>query len=230
MIDLDGFAEELMAQLSTNISFTIPIFGGIPVPESCVVTWVIMAVLVIPSAVITRHLELIPKGPQRLLEAVVGGLNNFFHGILGQYSRKFTPILGSIGLYLAVANVVGILGVKPPTKDLNITLALALCSIVLVEYAGIYAHGPKGWLVSFTKPVALVTPINILELFIRPLSLCMRLFGNILGCFIIIEMIRFLAPVFVPLVFGAYFDIFDGLIQAFVFVFLTTLFIKEAVE
>ena len=157
MIDLDGFAEELMAQLSTDISFTIPIFGGIPVPESCVVTWVIMAVLVIPSAVITRHLELIPKGPQRLLEAVVGGLNNFFHGILGQYSCKFTPILGSIGLYLAVANVVGILGVKPPTKDLNITLALALCSIVLVEYAGIYAHGPKGWLVSFTKPVALVT-------------------------------------------------------------------------
>jgi len=70
----------------------------------------------------------------------------------------------------------------------------------------------------------------VLEIVIRPLSLCMRLFGNVLGGFVVMELIKLLVPVFVPVVFSCYFDIFDGLIQAFVFVFLTALFIKEATE
>lgn len=78
--------------------------------------------------------------------------------------------------------------------------------------------------------MAIVTPINILELFIKPLSLCMRLFGNVLGAFVIMEMLKILIPVAIPVPFSFYFDIFDGLIQAYVFVFLTSLYIKEAVE
>lgn len=65
---------------------------------------------------------------------------------------------------------------KPPTKDLNVTAALAIMSIILIQYAGIHAKGTKGWLKSFTQPMAIVTPINILELFIKPLSLCMPTF------------------------------------------------------
>ena len=76
----------------------------------------------------------------------------------------------------------------------------------------------------------IVTPINILELFIRPLSLCMRLFGNILGAVVVMALIKYLLPVLVPLPFSFYFDIFDGIIQAYVFVFLTSLYIKEAIE
>lgn len=75
-----------------------------------------------------------------------------------------------------------------------------------------------------------MTPINILELFIKPLSLCMRLFGNVLGAFVIMELIKILAPAVAPVPFSLYFDIFDGLIQAYVFVFLTSLYIREAVE
>lgn len=119
---------------------------------------------------------------------------------------------------------------KPPTKDLNVTIALAVMSIVLIEAAGIRAKGVKGWAHSFAEPIAIVTPINILEIFIRPLSLCMRLFGNVLGSFVIMELIEMLIPVGVPLIFSLYFDIFDGFIQAYVFVFLTGLFIQEAVE
>ena len=103
-------------------------------------------------------------------------------------------------------------------------------SIVLVEAAGIRKKGGVGWLKSFAEPVAVVLPINILELFIRPISLCMRLFGNVLGAFIVMELIKVVIPVAVPVPFSFYFDIFDGLIQAYVFVFLTSLFIKEAVE
>ena len=103
-------------------------------------------------------------------------------------------------------------------------------SIVLVEAAGIRKKGVKGWLKSFSEPVAAVTPINILELVIRPLSLCMRLFGNVLGAYIIMELIKMVIPVVIPLALSFYFDLFDGAIQAYVFVFLTCLYIKEAVE
>ena len=75
-----------------------------------------------------------------------------------------------------------------------------------------------------------MTPINILEVFIRPLSLCMRLFGNILGGFVVMELIKYFVPAIIPIPFSFYFDIFDGLIQAYVFVFLTSLFIKESIE
>ncbi len=78
--------------------------------------------------------------------------------------------------------------------------------------------------------MAILAPINILEIFIRPLSLCMRLFGNILGGFVVMELIKIVAPVIIPIPFSFYFDIFDGLIQAYVFVFLTSLFMKEKME
>ena len=83
---------------------------------------------------------------------------------------------------------------------------------------------------SFAEPVAIIAPINILEIFIKPLSLCMRLFGNVLGSFVVMELIKQLVAPIIPIPFSMYFDIFDGLIQAYVFVFLTALFIKEAVE
>ena len=78
--------------------------------------------------------------------------------------------------------------------------------------------------------MAIVTPINIMEIAIRPVSLCMRLFGNVIGAFVVMELIKMIIPVAIPVPFSLYFDIFDGLIQAYVFVFLTSLFIKEQIE
>ena len=144
------------------------------------------------------------------------------------YKRQ--PYLISIAIYIGVANLIGLIGFKPPTKDLNATAALALMSIVLIEYAGFHKKGLKGWVKSFAEPVAIIAPINILEIFIKPLSLCMRLFGNVLGSFVVMELIKQLVAPIIPIPFSMYFDIFDGLIQAYVFVFLTALFIKEAVE
>ena len=77
--------------------------------------------------------------------------------------------------------------------------------------------------------LSLIHILNILEIAIRPTSLCMRLFGNVLGAFVIMELIKLVVPVFVPAVFSLYFDLFDGLIQTYVFVFLTSLFMKESI-
>ena len=151
-------------------------------------------------------------------------------GFVGEEAAGYVPYLTSVLIYLGLSNMIGLIGFKPPSKDLNVTVAFAIVSIVLIEFAGIHKKGPKKWIKSFSEPIAVITPINILEVFIRPLSLCMRLFGNVLAAFVIMELIKLVVPVFVPAIFSIYFDIFDGLIQAYVFVFLTGLFIKEAVE
>ncbi|MCJ7836149.1 F0F1 ATP synthase subunit A [Cuneatibacter sp. NSJ-177] len=228
---MGGLAERLTDEMTCETVFTIPLFGGIEIDEAVVVTWIIIAVLTLLSIFLTRNLRVEnPSKRQLALETVIGGLRNFFQDILGEEGRQYVPYLISVALYIGVANLIGLVGFKPPTKDMNVTAALAIMSIVLVEAAGIRKKGGVGWLKSFAEPVAVVLPINILELFIRPISLCMRLFGNVLGAFIVMELIKVVIPVAVPVPFSFYFDIFDGLIQAYVFVFLTSLFIKEAVE
>ena len=166
---------------------------------------------------------------QAALEALYSLGKNFFEGLLGKEGSRYVPYLMTVALYIACSNVIGVFGVKPPTMDLDVTAALALMSIVLIEYAGVRARGSAGFLKSLAAPTPIMSPMNILEIAIRPTSLCMRLFGNVLGAFVIMELLKLVVPVFVPAVFSLYFDLFDGLIQTYVFVFLTALFMKESI-
>ena len=218
----------LKEELNVDTAFTLPIFGGIDIPESIAVSWGIMAFLVIVSILLTRNLKVnhISKR-QAILETAVVTMDNFFKDLLGEAGKQYVPYLITVALYIACSNVIGVFGVKPPTKDLDVTAALALMSIVLIEYAGVRARGGAGFLKSLAAPTPIMTPMNILEIAIRPTSLCMRLFGNVLGAFVIMELLKLVVPVFVPAVFSLYFDLFDGLIQTYVFVFLTSLFMKE---
>lgn len=227
---MDELANSLMEELECRTAFEIPIFGGIPVPESCVITWVIMAVLVILCKIFVRNLKTVPTGTQLLIEMLITWLNNFFVDIMGQKGKKYLPFLETLIIYIGVSNVIGLFGLRPPTKDLNVTAGLAIMSIIYIQYCGIKEKGVKRWLRSFKEPMPLLLPINIMELIIKPLSLCMRLFGNVLGAFVIMELVKLCIPVGVPLILSLYFDVFDGLIQAYVFVFLTSLFMAEAME
>ena len=224
--------EELLAQLPSKTAFEIPIFGGIPVPESCVVTWGIMLVLLLLVLWMTHDLKVEKPGKKQILvEMFVNFINNFCKETLGgKFGRTFAPYLGTIGLYLVFANISGLFGVAPPTKDLNVTAGLAIMSVVVIYGSRFIILGMKKGLKKFGEPVAVVTPLNIMEIGIRPLSLCMRLFGNVFAAFVIMELIKCVVPVALPVPFSLYFDIFDGIIQAVVFVFLTTLFLSESLE
>ena len=225
---MDNLGETLMEELNCETVFTI---GNIDISEAVVVTWIIMAFFVVVSILLTRNLKVEHPGRgQLMLEQAVTWVQGVGEGIVGEEGKRYAPYLTSVLIYLGIANLIGILGFKPPTKDMNVTAAMAIMSIFLIEFAGIRKKGLKKWLKDFTEPVLLVTPINILEIFIKPLSLCMRLFGNVLGAFVIMKLIECILPVGLPIVFSLYFDLFDGLIQAYVFVFLTGLFIKEAME
>lgn len=230
---MEAFVEKLLEELECNVVFELPIWNGgrIQIFESVVVTWIIMAILIILSRILVRNLTIENPGKKQIaLETGIGFLYDFFAGLLGEHGKRYVPYMITVVIYIGVANIIGLFGMKPPTKDMNVTIALALMSIILIEAAGIRQKGVKGWAKSFAEPVAIVAPINVLEIFIRPLSLCMRLFGNVLGAFVVMELIKLCVPVVVPAVFSCYFDIFDGLIQAYVFVFLTSLFVKEAIE
>ncbi|MCD8341693.1 MAG: F0F1 ATP synthase subunit A [Clostridiales bacterium] len=223
-----SIAEKVMEELNCETVFSI---GGIDILESTVVTWVIMAVLILASFLLTRNLKVqnISKR-QAAVEFCVTKLEDIVTDMVGEKGRSYTPYLITVLLYIGFANLIGIFGFKPPTKDLNVTIALAVMSIVLVQVANIRARGAKGWLHSFIEPVPVVAPFNVLDLITRPLSLCMRLFGNVLGAFVIMELIEAVVPAVVPMVASLYFDIFDGILQAYVFVFLTSIYIKEAIE
>ena len=229
MFMVEKLTHAIEETMETQVVFTIPILGGIPVSSSVVVTWIIMAIIILLAIIFTRNLKLIPDKRQIVLESIVTFLRNFCKDQVGEKGMGYFPYLATVLIYLAFSNLIGLFGFMPPTKDLNVTAALALMSIIVVEIAGIRAKGARGWLKSFAEPVAIITPLNILEIGIKPLSLCMRLFGNILAGAIIMEMIKAIVPIFVPAVFSIYFDIFDGLIQAYVFVFLTSLYIEEAI-
>ena len=225
---MEEFTKELLEQLNVKTVFTI---GPFAISESVVVSWIVMAVLIIGSILLTRGLKVHNPGKKQLVaETIVSWLDNFTQSMLGENGKEYSGYIATVLLYIGFSNIIGVFGFKPPTKDMCVTIALSLMSIVLIEVSGVRAKGMKGWLKSFTQPIAVVTPINILELVTRPLSLCMRLFGNVLGAFVIMELIKMVVPVFVPMVFSLYFDFFDGLIQAYVFVFLTSLFIAEATE
>ena len=228
---MEQIANELLEELNCDTAFTIPVFGGIEVAESVVITWVIMAFMLILAICMTRNLKVQNPGKRQvILETAVCGLQNMVKGIIGEEGAGYVPYLVTVIVYIGISNIIGLFGMKPPTKDLNVTGALAIMSIILIEYSGIHAKGVKRWAKSFAEPVAVVAPLNVLEIFIRPLSLCMRLFGNVLGAFVVMELLKIIMPAILPIPFSLYFDIFDGLIQAYVFVFLISLFIKEAIE
>ena len=229
---MEELASELLKELNCDTAFSIklpaglPLIGGVQldIAESVVITWVVMAVILILSIILTSNLKVHNVSRRQLVaETIVTKLEGIVTGMIGEEGKRYVPYLVSVLLYLGISNIIGLFGMKPPTKDLNVTAAL-------VEAAGIRKKGVGGWIKSFTEPIAIVTPINILEVFIKPLSLCMRLFGNVLGAFVIMELLKLLVPVALPVPFSFYFDIFDGLIQAYVFVFLTSMYIKEAIE
>ncbi len=229
-MDIGGLLKELLLEDKVLIHFDF-MNGFFDINKSIVVTWGVIAVLTLVLLWLTSNMKVHNISNKQLVaEFIVDGLRGITGGMLGEEGYMYRDFMAVVLVFIGASNLVGLVGQVPATMDLNVTAGLALMSIILVEAAGIHQKGFGKWLKSFSQPMAVVTPMNILELAIRPLSLCMRLFGNVIGATVIMELLKMAVPVIVPAAFSVYFDIFDGLIQAYVFVFLTSLYIKEAIE
>lgn len=231
--------------LAPKVLFEI---AGISITETVFYSWIIMAIIIIAAIIFRIAVEKayaknnqIPVGAANVAEIIVGGVNDFAKDNIHHHWKPFAPYIATIGIFLALSNTMGMYGFKiaPITRDFNLPFALATITIFLVIFATIYYKGFWGFVKSFFQPVWWLFPLKIIEIFARWISLTARLFGNILAAFIIMELlIQTLTWVFgkifigpgIPAVFSLYFDIFDGLLQALVFTFLTTLYIEEGLE
>ena len=220
-----------------EVIFNLP-YLNIPITNVVIMSWITMAVLIIWAWVSTRNLKLVPKGKQNVAEIVVETITDFVTNIIGPDGKKFAPYLGTVVLFLAISNTAGALFMSeltggiigPSTRGIAIPVALAIMTILLTIGAGIQKKGLFGFIKSLFKPIFILFPFNVLEFFIKPLSLSMRLFGNILGAYVLMEMILNSIPIVFPSFACLYFDLFDGLLQVFVFVLLSSLYIAEEVK
>ena len=219
-----------------EVLFYLPF--DIPVTNVVVMSWIVMAVLILFAFVSTRKFKLVPKGIQNVAEIVVEVLTNFVVGLIGKEGKRYAPYIGTVALFLALSNTAGALYldhltggiVGPSTRGIAIPVALALMTILVTIGAGIRKKGFIGFLKSLFQPVVVLFPFKILEFFIKPLSLSMRLFGNVLGAYILMEIIIESIPIVFPSICSLYFDLFEGLLQVFVFTLLSSLYIAEEVH
>ncbi len=204
------------------------------------VTWLVIAIILTIAVLGTLKLEQVPKGLQNFVEAVFEYVAGIAKDQLGEFEyRPWVPLVGTIFLFIFVANWLGALvpwklihlpegELAAPTNDINTTVALSLITSISYFYAGFKAKG-LGYFARYIAPTPVFLPLNILEDFAKPLSLSFRLFGNILADEIVVSVLCLLVPLFVPLPVMAL-GIFASSVQALVFSTLTAAYITEALE
>ena len=208
-------------------------------------TYFAVLVLVLFFIFATRKLKRIPEGKgQTLLELFVGGIMDFFGGILGDHGKKYIPFVGSFFIFILFLNYLGVIpGLQPPTADLNTTLALGITAVLGVQIIAIKENGIIGYLKHLigNPPLMgiLMFPLEVIAQLSRAGSLAVRLFGNIFGeKSVVIELTKLglivliadaipIIPVQVPMLF---FGLFAGFLQAFVFTILTSIYIVLFIE
>ena len=193
-------------------------------------TWAIIAVLTLVSWLVTGRLRRHPDRRQIVLELLVTGIMAQIDDVIRKSPRPFLPLLGTLFIFLVAANLFGVLpGVEAPTGKLETPAALALIVFVAVHYFGVRARGPFGYLASFAKPKLIMLPLNIVSEIMRTFSLMVRLFGNVMSGEFVIALVVALAGLFVPVPLMAL-EILVGLVQAYIFTILATVFIGAAVD
>jgi F-type H+-transporting ATPase subunit a len=236
-----------MNAMEIRTIFTLTLFNHeIPITETVIISWAVMLIIIIASLLLTRKMKTVPTGSQAILEIGVEFLNNFAKNQFGRFSKYLGHYIGALFLFILLSNLMGILSpvevnafgfeftppflIRPPTRDVNVTAAFGVISISLTIVFGFAARGFGGWFKRLLYPVPFMLPFNIMDYATRLLSLTLRLFGNMLGGLVMMYLIEGLLPIFLPPIAAIYFDLFDGILQAGIFVFLTCIYIGEAVK
>ena len=191
-----------------------------------------LALILVRSAM--SNLQLVPKGTQNLMEAYISGVLQMGTDVMGkEAARRYVPLIATIGLFVAIANLIGVIpGFEAPTAFLEFALTLALTVFVYYNFEGIRRQGVVRYFKHFLGPVWwlywLMFPIEIVSHFSRLVSLSFRLFGNVKGDDMFLMVILMLAPWFLPMIPFALLT-FMALLQAFIFMMLTTVYIGSAI-
>lgn len=185
------------------------------------------------SFIVTRRLETIPKGKQNVFELIISGLLDFMNDVMGHESKRFFPLIGSLAFFILTSNLLGLIpGFDSPTGNINTTASCAVVVFFATHYYGFKAHGIK-YIKHFTGPIGwlapLMIPIELVSHIVRPVSLSIRLFGNIFGGHLVLASFAALVPLIVPLPMMVM-EIFVAFVQTIVFIMLSMIYISLSVE
>ncbi len=193
-------------------------------------TWIVMAVMVIFSWLVTRRLVTtgVPSRKQSFLEVIVTGIRNQIREISGHDPDPYVPFIGTLFLFIALSNVLSVVPVfKAPTGSLSTTAALAVCVFLAVPIFGIWKRGAKAYFMNYIKPSPFMLPFNIMGEFSRTLALAVRLFGNVMSGGMIAGILISITPFIFPTIMDAL-GLLTGLIQAYIFAVLAMVYIASA--
>ncbi len=221
----------------TNVLFSI---GPLQVTSTVVSMWAIILVLALLSFLATRRHKDVPGPLQNLAEMAIEKLQSFFADTLGQkHMRKYFPIFATFFIFIIISNYSGLLpgvghvkGMALPTASLSVTAGLGICAFFTTHVIGIRERGLKHYAASFAKPLYLcflMLPLNLIEQFVRPMSLALRLYGNMYGEETVTENLYHIFPIGLPLIMNVLSLLFC-LLQAQVFTMLLSIYVSEAVE
>lgn len=229
-------------EMGPRIIFTL-FDGRVAITESTCYGVLIATILAIAGIFMGSRLKTIPGKRQVIAEIIVGWIYKFTRDNMGEENESFAPYIGSIFLFIACGSALGLLGFRPVTADLNVTFALSGLTFILIQASSIRKLGVKGKLKEMCDPFPFMFPLKILEDLTLPVSLSLRLFGNILGGMIVVELwmhlmeylsglltdVPFLRAVTV-LPLNGFFDMFEPVIQTYIFTMLTMVFLASAME
>ena len=204
--------------------------GAIAINETLLFTWLVMALLVVGSWLVTRRLSTAERPPrwQNLLEVLVSGMRDQIRGVSHQDPGQYLPFVGTLFLFIAVANILAVVpGYRPPTASISTTTALAICVFAAVPLFGIGARGFAGYMRQYLRPTPLMLPFNIIGELSRTLALAVRLYGNIMSGALIAGILLGFAPFFFPVLMQLL-GLLTGMIQAYIFAVLAMVYIASA--
>jgi F-type H+-transporting ATPase subunit a len=186
-----------------------------------IMTWMVMAIIFVIAWLARRNMSWIPKGWQNVMEYLIEFVQGIIKGGIGEHGLKYTYFFSSLFLFIIISNMMGIIpGLSSPTKDINVTAALAVIWIVWLQIVSVQAVGFKNYVKEYFHPFAPFVLINLLDLVTRPLSLAIRLYANIVAGEILLDVLTKNFPILVPDLWQVL-SIFIGCIQAYLFTILT---------
>jgi len=209
---------------------TVFTLWGLGINETVVNTWIVMALLTVASMLVTRKLrpDVPPNRWRTTLEVIVTGIQRQVEDISPQSSRHVLYFSGTLFLFIALSNLLLVMpGFTPPTASLSTTAALALSVLIAVPLFGISRQGVGGYLKTYIQPSIVMLPFNIISEFSRGISLAIRLYGNVMSGAVIAGILLGVAPFFFPVVMDVL-GLLTGLIQAYIFAILATVYISSA--
>ena len=216
----------MISPLSSTPLFHV---GPVPITQAVVATWVIGAVLVVGSALITRRLALKPSKTQAVCELIVDTVDSQIRDTMQLEPGPYRGFVGTLFMFIFVANWSSLVpGVQPPTAHLETDAALALLVFLAIIWFGVRAGGVRGYLATFATPSIVMVPLNVVEAVTRTFSLFVRLFGNVMSGVFVIGIVLSLAGLLVPIPLMAL-DLLIGAVQAYIFAILAMVFISSAI-